>query len=43
MINSNIIIKRAKFSSLTKIDLAESIENLVEPNINLSNAVKIKQ
>ena len=41
--NKKIKVLRAKFSSLTFKDINVAIENLIEPNKNLSDAVEIRQ
>jgi len=41
--NSKIKILRARFSALTEKDIIFSIENLIEPNKNLSDAVELRQ
>ena len=38
MQNKNMAVKRAHFSALTKEDITRAIENLEEPNKNLSDA-----
>lgn len=40
--NPNIKILRAKFSALTESDLKDSIENLIEPDKNLSDSVELR-
>jgi DNA topoisomerase-3 len=42
-VNPKIKVLRAKFSSLTEKDIKESLDNLQQPNKNLSDAVDIRQ
>ena len=42
-INPNIEIRRAKFSTLTKSDLNEAINNLIDPNKYIADAVDVRQ
>lgn len=42
-INKNIKISRAKFSSLNEKEIKHSMENLILPNKNLSDAVELRQ
>ncbi len=41
--NRNLVIKRAVFSALTRHDIYNAINNLNEPNKNLSDAVDVRQ
>lgn len=40
--NKNIQVKRAHFSALTKEDISKALENLGQPNKNLSDAAKAR-
>ena len=33
---------RAKFSALTKEDISKAMDNLVQPDVNLNNAAKVR-
>ncbi len=42
-VNSKVDIKRAKFSSLTHVEIINAIQNLALPNKNLADGVDIRQ
>jgi DNA topoisomerase-3 len=42
-VNINLVVKRAVFSALTRQDIFRAINNLQQPNKNLSDAVEVRQ
>ncbi|CDW85516.1 dna topoisomerase [Stylonychia lemnae] len=42
-VNRNLQVKRAHFSALTREDIERAVQNLVQPNQHLSDAVRVRQ